>query len=151
MLDDSLKTKGLVQVQLLDAAGNVKETREFPNLVVNSGLAYIASRMRDATATAMSHMAVGSGNVAAAAADTGLGTQLGRVALDSTTLVTTTATNDAVQYVATFAAGTGTGAITEAGIFNASSAGTMLCRTVFAVINKGALDTLVITWKVTVA
>jgi hypothetical protein len=151
MLDDSLKTKGLVQVQLLDAAGNVKETREFPNLVVNSGLAYIASRIKDSTATTMSHMAVGSGNVAAAAADTGLGTQLGRVALDSTTLVTTTATNDAVQYVATFAAGTGTGAITEAGIFNASTAGTMLCRTVFAVINKGALDTLVITWKVTVA
>ena len=151
MLDDSLKTKGLVQVQLLDAAGNVKETREIPNLVVNSGLAYIASRIKDSTATTMSHMAVGSGNVAAAAADTGLGTQLGRVALDSTTLVTTTATNDAVQYVATFAAGTGTGAITEAGIFNASSAGTMLCRTVFAVINKGALDTLVITWKVTVA
>jgi hypothetical protein len=151
MLDDSLKTKGLVQVQLLDAAGNVKETREIPNLVVNSGLAYIASRIKDSTATAMSHMGVGSGSVAAAAADTGLGTQLGRVALDSTTLVTTTATNDAVQYVATFAAGTGTGAITEAGIFNAASAGTMLCRTVFAVINKGALDTLVITWKVTVA
>jgi hypothetical protein len=151
MLDDSLKTKGLVQVQLLDAAGNVKETREIPNLVVNSGLAYIASRIKDSTATTMSHMAVGSGNVAAAAADTGLGTQLGRVALDSTTLVTTTTTNDAVQYVATFAAGTGTGAITEAGIFNAASAGTMLCRTVFAVINKGALDTLIITWKVTVA
>jgi hypothetical protein len=56
-----------------------------------------------------------------------------------------------VQYVATFSAGTGTGAITEAGIFNASSAGTLLCRTVFSVINKGALDTLVITWKVTVA
>jgi hypothetical protein len=27
----------------------------------------------------------------------------------------------------------------------------MLCRTKFDVINKGALDTLVITWKVTVA
>ena len=151
MLDDSLKTKGVVQVQLLDANGNVKESREIPNLVVNSGLAYIASRMRDATATAMSHMAVGSGSTAAVAADSALGTQLARVALDSTTLVTTTVTNDAVQYVATFAAGTGTGAVTEAGIFNASSAGTMLCRTVFAVINKGALDTLVITWKVTVA
>ena len=151
MLDDSLKTKGVVQVQLLDADGNVKESREIPNLVVNTGLAYIASRMKDATTTAMSHMAVGSGSTAAAAADTALGTQLARVALDSTTLVTTTATNDAVQYVATFAAGTGTGAVTEAGIFNASSAGVMLCRTVFAVINKGALDTLVITWKVTVA
>ena len=151
MLDDSLKTKGVVQVQLLDADGNVKESREIPNLVVSSGLAYIASRMKDATATAMSHMAVGSGSTAAIAADTALGTQLARVALDSTTLVTTTVTNDAVQYVATFAAGTGTGAVTEAGIFNASSAGVMLCRTVFAVINKGALDTLVITWKVTVA
>jgi hypothetical protein len=151
MLDDSLKTKGLVEVLLLDADGNIKERREFANLVVNSGLAYIASRMKDATATTMSHMAVGSGSVAAAAADTALGTQLARVALDSTSLVTTTATNDAVQYVATFAAGTGTGAITEAGIFNASSAGTLLCRTVFSVINKGALDTLVITWKVTVA
>jgi hypothetical protein len=151
MLDDSLKTKGLVEVLLLDADGNIKERREFPNLVVNSGLAYIASRMKDATATTMSHMAVGSGSATAATTDTALGTQLARVALDSTSLTTTTATNDAVQYVATFAAGTGTGAITEAGIFNASSAGTLLCRTVFSVINKGAADTLVITWKVTVA
>jgi hypothetical protein len=53
--------------------------------------------------------------------------------------------------VATFGAGVATGAITEAGVFNALTAGTMLCRTVFSVINKGALDTLVITWKVTVA
>jgi len=98
----------------------------------------------------MSHMAVGSGSTAAAAGDTSL-TELGRVSLTSTTIVTTSVTNDAVQYVATFAAGTGTGAITEAGIFNAGSAGTMLCRTVFAVINKGSLDTLTITWKVTVA
>ena len=58
---------------------------------------------------------------------------------------------DAYQaYVATFPAGTGTGAITEAGILNASSSGTLLCRTVFSVINKGAADTLGITWTVTV-
>jgi hypothetical protein len=150
MLNDSLKANGVLQLTLLDAAGNVKEQHEH-NLVVNTGLAYIASRIKDATATAMSHMGIGSGNTAAAAADSALGSQLARVTLDSTTLVTTTATNDSVQYVATFAAGTGTGAVTEAGIFNAGTSGTMLCRTVFAVINKGALDTLVITWKVTVA
>jgi hypothetical protein len=150
MLNDSLKANGVLQLTLLDAAGNVKEQHEH-NLVVNTGLAYIASRIKDATATAMSHMGIGSGSTAAAAADTALGSQLARVTLDSTTLVTTTATNDSVQYVATFAAGTGTGAVTEAGIFNAGTSGTMLCRTVFAVINKGALDTLVITWKVTVA
>lgn len=148
---DSLKTKGTVLVQLLDAIGNVKETHQFANLVVDSGLAYIASRIKDSTATTMSHMAVGSNTTAAANTDTALGTELGRVALDSTTLVTTTAANDAVQYIATFNPGTGTGAITEAGIFNDATIGTMLCRTVFPVINKGVLDTLVITWKVTVA
>jgi hypothetical protein len=150
MVNDSIKAKGTLQLVLTDADGNVKQQDEH-NLVVSAGLAYIASRMKDATATAMSHMAVGSGTTAAAAANTALGSQLARVVLDSTTVVTTSVTGDSVQYVATFAAGTGTGAVTEAGVFNAASAGTMLCRTVFPVINKGALDTLVITWKVTVA
>lgn len=151
MVNDSIKAKGTLQLTLIDENGKIKQQDEH-NLVVNTGLAYIASRIKDATAGTMTHMAVGTGTTAAAAADTALGTQLGsRVGLDSTNLVTTSATNDSVQYVATFAAGASTGAITEAGIFNDSTAGTMLCRTVFAVINKGALDTLVITWKVTVA
>ena len=150
MLQDNIKTKGTLTLVLTDEFGNVKQQDEH-NLVVSSGLAYIASRMKDATATAMSHMAIGSGAVAAAAANTALVSELGRVTLTSTTLVTTSVANDAVQYVATFPAGTGTGAVTEAGIFNNVTAGTMLCRTVFAVINKGALDTLTITWKVTVA
>lgn len=150
MLNENIKANGVLTLVLTDENGNVK-TQDEHNLVVNTGLAYIASRMKDATAGVMSHMAVGSGTTAAAASDSSLGTQLGRVALDSTTIVTTSVTGDAVQYVATFPAGTGTGAVTEAGVFNAASAGTMLCRTVFPVINKGALDTLTITWKVTVA
>ena len=151
MVNDSIKTKGTLTLVLTDQNGNVKQQDEH-NLVVSAGLAYIASRMRDATATVMTHMGVGTGTTAAAAAQTALVTALGsRVALDSTTLVTTTVTNDAVQYVATFGAGVATGAITEAGIFNALTGGTMLCRTVFSVINKDALDTLVITWKVTIA
>jgi hypothetical protein len=155
MLNDSLKTKGVLELKLLDAFGNVKELREHTNVVVNVGLAYIASRMKDATASVMTHMGVGSGSANPSdKTQTALGSQITRVALNSgsPTLVTTNTSNDAVQYVATFEAGTGTGAITEAGIFNAApTGGTMLCRTVFDVINKGALDTLVITWKVTVA
>lgn len=151
MVNDSIKAKGTLQLTLIDENGQIKQQDE-RNLVVNTGLGYIASRMKDTTAGAMSHMGVGTGTTAAAGADTGLESALGsRVALDSTSLVTTTATDDSVQYVATFGAGVSTGAITEAGVFNASSAGTMLCRTVFPVINKGSLDTLVITWKVTVA
>ena len=102
--------------------------------------------MKDATATAMSHMAIGTGSTAAAAGDSALGAEAGRVALTSTTV-----SSNEVAYVATFGAGTGTGAITEAGILNASSSGTLLCRTVFSVVNKGSADSMTITWTVTVS
>ena len=144
MINDTIKVTGELKVTLTKPDGNVHET-VIPNIVVTDGKEYIASRMKDASATAMSHMAIGTGSTAAAAGDAALGTEAGRVALTSTTV-----TSNAVAYVATFAAGTGTGAITEAGIFNASSSGTLLCRTVFSVINKGAADTLGITWTVTV-
>ena len=150
MINESIKAKGIVSLVLRDEHGNIKEQQE-QNLVVSAGLAYIASRMKDATASVMSHMAVGTGTTAAAAGQTALVTESARVALTSTTIVTTNVTGDAVQYVATFNPGTGTAAIPEAGIFNAASAGTMLARVAFSVINKGALDTLTITWKVTVA
>ena len=145
MFQDAIKLTGELRITVTNPEGNVKQEVVVPNLVVTVGKNFIASRMKDATATAMSHMAIGSGTTAAAAGDTTLGTELGRVALTSTTV-----TANAVAYVATFPAGTGTGAITEAGIFNASSSGTLLCRTVFSVINKGAADTLGITWTVTV-
>ena len=56
-----------------------------------------------------------------------------------------------MTYTATFPAGTGTGAVVEAGILNASSGGTLLCRTVFSVVNKGANDAMTITWQITVS
>ena len=143
---EETKATGKLTVEIKDKHGNVKETREVKNLVVDTGLAFIASRMKDATATAMSHMGIGTGNTAAAASDTALGTEAARVSLTSTTV-----TSNAVAYVASFAAGTGTGAITEAGILNASSGGTLLCRTVFSVVNKAASDSMTITWTVTIS
>ena len=140
MLNDGLKLTGKLSIAI-----NNEVVQEIPNVVVTDGKGYVASRMKDATATAMSHMAIGTGTTAAAAGDSALETEAGRVALTSTTV-----TSNAVAYVATFGAGTGTGAITEAGILNASSSGDLLCRTVFSVINKGAADTLGITWTVTV-
>jgi hypothetical protein len=148
MLNEAIKMKGTLVLTLTDQDGNVIEQHE-ENLVVNTGLAYIASRMRDASASVMSHMAVGTGTTAASASQTALVTEIARVALTSTTLVTTNVTDDSVQYSATFPAGEGTGALTEAGIFNAASNGTLLSRTVFSVINKGALDSLTVTWKIT--
>ena len=140
-------TKGELHIVLRDEAGNVTQEVTVPNLVVDTGLNYIASRMVGTSKSVMSHMAVGSSNTAAASGNTNVGSILGsRKALTSST-----ATLNAVEYVATFAAGEGTGAVVEAGIFNASTSGDMLCRTVFDVINKGAADSMTITWTVTVS
>ena len=148
MIKDKVKPKGTLTLELRDEHGNLKESHAL-NLVVAAGLAFITNRLIGTASAVMSHMGIGSGVTAANGNDTALGTQLARVALTSQTRVTTTVANDAVQYVATFPAGIGTGAITEAGLFNAGAAGEMLARTVFAVVNKGALDSLTITWKVT--
>tara|TARA_B100001996_G_scaffold52817_1_gene37653 strand:+ start:683 stop:1126 length:444 start_codon:yes stop_codon:yes gene_type:complete len=144
--NDETKATGKLTVEIKNKQGKVIDTREVKNLVVDTGLAFIASRMKDTTATAMSHMAIGTGSTAAAAGNTALGTEASRKALTSTTV-----TSNAVAYVASFAAGEGTGAITEAGILNAGSGGTLLCRTVFSVVNKAASDSMTITWTVTIS
>tara|TARA_B100001248_G_C27210917_1_gene375739 strand:+ start:155 stop:604 length:450 start_codon:yes stop_codon:yes gene_type:complete len=145
MIKDKLKLSGDVKIELIDQNGHIKETREIKNLVVSTGLTFICSRMADTSSNVMSHMALGSGTTAAAANQTDLVSILGsREALDSTS-----ASSNTITYVASFEAGDATGAVTEAGLFNASSGGTMLCRTVFSVVNKGAQDILNITWVIT--
>lgn len=139
MINEELKLTGHVTV-----AVNDEVVQEIPNLVVTAGKGYVASRMKDTTDGAMSHMAVGTSSTAAAAGDTALSTESGRVSLTSTTV-----SNNVITYVATFPAGTATAALTEAGILNASSGGTMLCRTVFATVNKGSSDAMTITWAIT--
>lgn len=141
MLKDDLKMTGRLSIAINDEV-----VQEVPNLVVTAGKNFVASRMKDTTDGAMSHMAIGTGSTAAAAGDTALGSEADRNALTSTTV-----TDNEVAYVASFGAGEGTGAITEAGLFNASSSGTMLCRTVFSVVNKGSADSMTITWTVTVS
>ena len=150
MINENLKLSGQLNIVLKDKAGNIKDEREVKNLVVTTGLAFIASRMVGTAKNVMSHMALGSSATAAAAGQTDLVSVLGsREVLDSTTI---SGTNDEkVVFVSSFEAGDGTGAVTEAGIFNASSSGDMLCRTVFSVVNKSADDTMSITWTVTIA
>tara|TARA_R110002072_G_scaffold11468_1_gene51801 strand:- start:438 stop:863 length:426 start_codon:yes stop_codon:yes gene_type:complete len=141
MLYDDFKMTGHLSIAI-----NNDVVQEIPNLVVTDGKEYVASRMKDASVSAMSHMAIGTGSTAAAAGNAALGSEADRNSLTSTAVSGTT-----VTYVATFSAGEGTGAITEAGLFNASSSGVMLCRTVFAVVNKGSSDSMTITWSVTVS
>lgn len=145
---ENIKSKGELNIVLTGPDGKVRESHQFKNLVVTTGLAFIISRMAAATANPMSHMEVGTGGTAAAAADTALGAA---IASSRTALTSSTVSGNTITYSASFGTGVGTGAITEAGIFNASSAGTMLCRTVFPVVNKQSTDTMTITWQVSVS
>jgi len=131
--------------------GTIKAERRAHNLVTDVGCAHIADQLASSQdEAAMSHMAIGTGSAAPAAEDTTLATELDRNALDS--FAQGAGGDDhKVAYVASWAAGDGTGALVEAGILNAASAGTLLARVVFSVINKGAADTLEITWTLTIA
>ena len=144
MINEGLKLKGDVAVVLRDKNGNVKEERKINNLIVDTGSNFISDRMKD-DETAMTHMALGSGTTAPAAGNTALESQLGsREALDSSTV-----TNNQIVFISSFEAGDSTGAVSEAGIFNAASGGTMLCRVTFSVVNKAADDVLSINWTIT--
>lgn len=140
MINDDLKLTGKLSIAL-----NNEVIQETQNLVVTAGKNWVADRMNNAN-TVMTHMAIGTGTTTAAVGQTTLVTELDRNALTSTTV-----TANAIAYVGTWAAADGTGAITEAGIFDASSGGDMLARTKFDVVNKGSSDTMTVTWTITVS
>ena len=142
MINDNFALTGALTI-----AVNEEVVQETHNLVVTAGKNWVADRMADANAV-MSHMAIGTGTTAAAAGDTALGTQLDRNALTTSGGVVS---GNTITYASTWAAGDGTGAVTEAGIFDASTGGDMLARTVFSVVNKGAADSMTITWTITVS
>ena len=146
MFTETVNITGRLKISRLNESGDELEVREVKNLIVAVGKNLITSRLVGNTTAIPSHMAVGTSNTAATTAQTALTTEIGRVALDSSTRSTNT-----ITYVATFPAGTGTGSLTEAAILNASSTGDMLCRTNFNAVNKGAADVIVITWNVTIS
>jgi len=139
--------KGLFHATLFGPDGELKEERIIHNTVTELCDAHVADQMADSTDTAIGFMSLGTGT-GQTSASTGLATPLDQNALTSTTQGAGAADNDVV-YVGTWAAGDGTGAITEAGIFQANNNTTMMFYANFDVINKGAADSLVITWTAT--
>lgn len=137
-MNEMLCMKGSLDLTIRRADGSI-EVRHKDNIIVNGGFDFICDAVGKATRGAiMGYIAVGTGTTAAAATQTTLVTELARGAA----AYSHTAGTKVMKFTATFAAGTATGAITEAGVFNAASAGTMLDRVVFPVINKGADDTV---------
>lgn len=143
-----LRLIGEMKAVLQKADGTV-ETHYKKNIIVDVGFDFIADSIGEPSSrpNVMSHIAIGTGTTAAATGDTALETELARGAA---TYAHTDGTK-VFTFEATFAAGVGTGAITEAGVLNAASGGTLLDRVVFGAINKGAGDTLTKTFTFTMA
>lgn len=133
------------------------DKRVVANLVTNAGKAAIASRINGAGSEALfDKIGWGTGATAAAATDTALGAEKDAsggastthvVSAATCTRVTTSVTNDSAQMVGT-ATASGTIAITESGVFNAASAGTLLARQVFTAVNVVSGDSIQFTWKI---
>lgn len=117
---------------------------------VNAGTAIITNRVTQA-GTAPKNIGWGIGTTAAAVTDTALVTESAPTTSGGRTVgtesrVTTTVTNDTYQ-VAGLVTAAGTLAITEAGLFDAVSAGNMLIRGVFAAYNVVSGDTITFTFQ----
>jgi hypothetical protein len=146
----AVSLRGHWYVTLYDLNGNIKDQRSGENVITTDGkealARYLMSAARSVVTNPFVYVAVGTGSTSETAADTALGTESARA-----TGVATYTSGAIYEITATFPAGTGTGAITEYGLFNSSSAGTMLSRDVEAVINKGASDILTTTLQITLS
>lgn len=149
--------KANVNIDLIGPDGVVKENRLVKNLVVDAGLAQAIRQVLGDTGggaqpAKFNYVALGEGTTSPVAGNTALETEEsgGGYSRQADTDPNFPVTGQGEVQV-TFAAGNGEGAITESGLFNASTVGTMLARVVFSAINKGALDSLQITWRITLS
>lgn len=123
--------KGTIEVKHFSKTGELLSTYKTNNTITNAGKAQIALLAGDASATPFTYLAVGTSTTAPAASQTALAaeitdTGLARAAA-TVSRTTTTQTNDTLSLVYTWTA-SGSKTVEEVGIFNASSAGTMLGR-----------------------
>ena len=121
-------------------------------MITNAGMAEVAGLIGTDTTgdvATFDYIAIGTGTTAPSATDTALANEQQRAAATGTR-VTTSVTNDTLQLVKDAFSFSGSYAITEVGVFNASTGGTMLSRSTFSAVNVTANDTLKVTVKIQV-
>ncbi len=112
----------------------------------NAGRAITTNRVKG-SGTEPAYVAIGTGAGTAAAADTTLFTEVESRVLGTSTQQTTTVTNDTYQVVGTITA-TAARAVTNAGLFDASSGGNLYMKGDFATVNLAIGDSIQLTEKV---
>lgn len=164
--NSSVGIKGHVHYDLYGSDGKLKQRGDACNIVTTQGDKYFVDQLSDAGAATIKLMALGTGTANVAKADTwvaGYFSGNGSAATGQGTVspITNVGTAANLQYVGTFEAGYATqNGITRAIITNlnpsADGNGTPNASTTFCVahgtltptVNKGASDTLVITWDI---
>lgn len=134
--------RGHVRLEVFDADGVLRDFREVDNMILTVGRnSVLDNLLASPTLGKPTHMEVGTSGTAPALSDTTITGGFGRVALTSKTRST-----NVLTLVGDFGAGTATGTLQEAGVWDASTAGTLWSRATFTSIAKGASDTLKVTW-----
>ena len=151
-MNETMQLKGSVNIKLIGPDGKIKQEHTDHNLVVTVGKTYLAAWLAAApqSGTFMPYVGLGTLQTGPAAGDTTLGAEsvVGGYSRVSGTL---SSASNVWQNTATFAPGNGTDAIKEAGLFSASTSGTMFAHQTFNVYNKGAADTMIVVWSVTLS
>lgn len=114
-------------------------------MLVNAGKSIIVDRILG-TGTEPKYVGVGTGAGSTAAADTTLFTEVETRATGTGSKVTTTTTNDTHRVVGTVSI-TATRAITNAGVFDASTLGNLYVKAEFSTINLVNGDSLQLTFN----
>lgn len=148
---DSIKIKGQIDFEIRGVDGKVRDRWTVYNSVVNAGFAQLALLAGDASATPFTYLELGTSSTAVAAAQTALQAAITTGGLEraaaTVSRVTTTVTNDTLQLVKTWTS-SASHTVEEVGIFNASSAGTMLARALTGTKTVASGETLTGTYKV---
>ena len=138
---------GKLNVKKLDKNSNIVEEFSTPNTMCNTGKAQVAGLVNGMVTDYFDYLAIGTGTTAAASTDTALVAEVGTRGSATCSRQTTVYTNDTARLVATFNFNAAT-AITEYGIFDISSSGTILARQVYGTMSMSSGDSLQVTWDV---
>lgn len=158
--------KGVIRYTLFDSEGNVKQQGETTNIVTNGGDDYYVDRLSDQGGGTAKQFHLGTGTANVGKSDSwvagyfsGNGTAIAGSGAVAVTTHPTGGSENTLRYSGTFTAGYATqNGITRIGLSNMNPAadgnGTPDNSTTFFIahgtidptVNKGASDTLVVTW-----
>ena len=150
VLSDVIHLRGCIELQLRDInTGDIVEQRR-ENTVVTAGRRWVLSRMKSTSPAAetISYIGVGTDATAPTTANTGLLSEITRIAIASFTTTGLDSNPPSWRAECQFADTQANTTLGEAALFNSSSAGTLLSRVTFGTISKTTANTLSVSYTI---